>query len=358
MIETISADEFRDRIDARRRGDRSFTVVDTRPEESFEGWRVADAVHYFYRPFHEFGLADFERETGLSPDDSVVTLCAKGKASDDFAAELAAAGYEDVTVVADGMRGWSAVYDRTEVPLPDAPDSAPPPDVVQVPRRAKGRLGYPVVGGRCGFLTTRPAYGDTLRRLLTVKWVSSGLVSGGFLYRSGVQSVYSGVRRRSRRSPFGTARSCISVKNRVAVRQPINLDQSKSNMPTDAAEDYLRSIYRTESRAGPPVSTSQIAESLDEVPATVTSMVETFADRGTVVRVSDRDPDVLEFLVDAGVTPGTTVEVVDVTAFGLVTVRTDAGDKRDLPDAVASGVSVRRDTDSGSAVDGREAGDA
>jgi len=32
-------------------------------------------------------------------------------------------------------------------------------------------------------------------------------------------------------------------------------------MPTDAAEDHLRSIYRIESRAGPPVSTSQIAES-------------------------------------------------------------------------------------------------
>ena len=151
MVEAISADEFRDRIDERRRGERSFAVVDTRPEESFEGWRVADALHYFYKPFHEFDVDDFERETGLSPDDSVITLCAKGKASDDFAAELDAAGYEDVTVVADGMRGWSAVYDRTEVPLPDAAgatDSAPPLDVVQVQRRAKGCLGYLVVGGR------------------------------------------------------------------------------------------------------------------------------------------------------------------------------------------------------------------
>jgi thiosulfate/3-mercaptopyruvate sulfurtransferase len=148
MAETISADEFRDRIDARRRGERSFTVVDTRPEESFEGWRVADAVHYFYKPFHEFDVDDFERETGLSPDDTVITLCAKGKASDDFAAHLDAAGYDDVTVVEDGMRGWSAVYDRTPVPLPDAPDSAPPLDVVQVQRRAKGCLGYLVVGGR------------------------------------------------------------------------------------------------------------------------------------------------------------------------------------------------------------------
>ena len=151
MVETISADEFRDRTDERRRGERSFVVVDTRPEESFAGWRVADAVHYFYKPFHEFDVDDFERETALSPDDTVITLCAKGKASDDFAAELDAAGYDDVTVVADGMRGWSAVYDRTPVPLPDGSsptDVAPPLDVVQVQRRAKGCLGYLVVGGR------------------------------------------------------------------------------------------------------------------------------------------------------------------------------------------------------------------
>ncbi|ELZ59279.1 MULTISPECIES: MBL fold metallo-hydrolase [Halorubrum] len=148
MVETISADEFRDLIDARRRGDRSFVVVDTRPEESFEGWRVADAVHYFHKPFHEFDVDDFERETGISPDDSVITLCAKGKASQDFAAELDAAGYDDVTVVDDGMRGWSAVYDRTAVPLPDRAASAPPLDVVQVQRRAKGCLGYLAVGGR------------------------------------------------------------------------------------------------------------------------------------------------------------------------------------------------------------------
>ncbi|VTT87474.1 Zn-dependent hydroxyacylglutathione hydrolase [Halorubrum sp. DM2] len=148
MVETISAAEFRDMIDARRRGDRSFALVDTRPEESFAGWHVADAIHYFYKPFHDFDLDDFERETGLSPDDSVITLCAKGKASDDFAAELDAAGYADVVVVDDGMRGWSAVYDRTAVPLPDGSDAAPPLDLVQIQRRAKGCLGYLVVGGR------------------------------------------------------------------------------------------------------------------------------------------------------------------------------------------------------------------
>jgi DtxR family Mn-dependent transcriptional regulator len=234
-------------------------------------------------------------------------------------------------------------------------------------------------------------------------------------------------------------------------------------MPTDAVEDYLKAIYRIESRGGPPVSTSQIAEALDKTPATVTSMIETLADRGllsrekykgveltpagevaalevvrrhrlieaflaeqldyeatevhdeadalehhvseeftrrvervldypaadphgdpippadlstpenagaalvaalepgehgTVIRVSDRDPDVLEFLVDAGITPGTTVEVVDVTSFGLVTVRTDDGGEHGLPEAVADRVYVRRGADSVGTVDEQEAGDA
>lgn len=146
MPTVIDADAFRDRIDERRRGERSFALVDTRPDESYESWRIADSVHYFYKPFHEFDADDFAAETGVGPDDAVVTVCAKGKASLDFAEELEAAGYDDVTVVADGMRGWSGVYDRTAVPLPDAGDD--PLDVVQIQRRAKGCLGYLVVGGR------------------------------------------------------------------------------------------------------------------------------------------------------------------------------------------------------------------
>ncbi len=146
MTTVIDADAFRDMLDERRRGERSFAVVDTRPRESYDEWRIADAIHYFYKPFHEFDRADFEAETGLDPDDTVVTTCAKGTASLDFAEELTAAGYEDVLVVDDGMRGWSAVYDRTAVPLPDAGDD--PLDIVQIQRRAKGCLGYLVVGGR------------------------------------------------------------------------------------------------------------------------------------------------------------------------------------------------------------------
>ena len=146
MPTVIDADAFRDMIDERRRGERMFALVDTRPAESYESWRIADSIHYFYKPFHELDVDDFEAETGLGPGDAIVTACAKGKASLDFAEELEAAGYDDVTVLADGMRGWSGVYDRTAVPLPDAGDE--PLEVVQIQRRAKGCLGYLVVGGR------------------------------------------------------------------------------------------------------------------------------------------------------------------------------------------------------------------
>ena len=158
MPTVIDADAFRDRIDERRRGERSFALVDTRPRESYESWRIADSIHYFYKPFHEFDVDDFEAETGLDSDDAIVTACAKGKASLDFAEELEAAGYDDVTVVAEGMRGWSGVYDRTAVPLPDAGDD--PLDVVQIQRRAKGCLGYLVVGGRASEAETDPDGSD------------------------------------------------------------------------------------------------------------------------------------------------------------------------------------------------------
>ncbi|WP_066414203.1 MBL fold metallo-hydrolase [Halorubrum aethiopicum] len=145
MVQTISADEFRDMVDAARRGEREFALVDTRPEESYEGWRIAGAINYVYKPFHRFDREEFETATGLGPEETVVTVCAKGKSSHALADDLAAAGYDDVYAIDDGMRGWSAVYDRVEVPLPDAGDD--PLDIVQIQRRAKGCLGYLVVGG-------------------------------------------------------------------------------------------------------------------------------------------------------------------------------------------------------------------
>jgi len=63
-------------------------------------------------------------------------------------------------------------------------------------------------------------------------------------------------------------------------------------------------------------------------------------DRVVVSRVRDRDEAELAYLDDAGVRPGTPLEVADVAPFGMVTVRID-GDEQSLPEAVARTIRVR-----------------
>ncbi|MCL9813322.1 MBL fold metallo-hydrolase [Natranaeroarchaeum aerophilus] len=136
MAASLTAEEFRDLQD---RGE-SYALVDTRPAESFESWHIEGAINYTYKPHHEFDVEDFRAETGLEPADRILTICAKGKSSFDIVDELAAAGYDDVTVIEDGMRAWSRVYDVTTVPTES--DGI---ELLQVQRRAKGCLGY-IVG--------------------------------------------------------------------------------------------------------------------------------------------------------------------------------------------------------------------
>ena len=66
-------------------------------------------------------------------------------------------------------------------------------------------------------------------------------------------------------------------------------------------------------------------------------------DQLVVTRVSDRDEAELNYLADAGITPGTTVEVVDVAPFGMITVQTPAGEQS-LPAAVARSIRVEEAT--------------
>ncbi|UPV99385.1 metal-dependent transcriptional regulator [Halorussus gelatinilyticus] len=81
-------------------------------------------------------------------------------------------------------------------------------------------------------------------------------------------------------------------------------------------------------------------------------------DRLVVARVSDRDEEELRYLADAGIAPGTELEVVDVAPFGMVTVRIadapedcpDASEDRSdesareqsLPESVAASIRVHR----------------
>jgi DtxR family Mn-dependent transcriptional regulator len=63
-------------------------------------------------------------------------------------------------------------------------------------------------------------------------------------------------------------------------------------------------------------------------------------DRVVVTRVSDRDEEELEYLEDAGITPDTELEILDVAPFGMVTVA--VGDReQSLPESVAASIRVR-----------------
>ncbi|WP_435333388.1 MBL fold metallo-hydrolase [Haloarchaeobius sp. TZWWS8] len=135
MPSYISVDEFRER---RERGD-DFVLVDTRDPGSFDGWRLPGSVNYPYKPGQSVDLGEFEEETGATPDDTVVTICAIGKSSTAFADALEDEGY-DVVAVEGGMAAYGATYDVTTVPTAD--DGL---ELVQLQRRAKGCLGY-VVG--------------------------------------------------------------------------------------------------------------------------------------------------------------------------------------------------------------------
>lgn len=133
MVTEISAETLRDMLDAAE----AFELVDTRPDESFEGWHVPGAIQYVYRPGETFDPEDFVEATGVERGDRVVTMCAKGVSSHALADRLEEAGFEDVSVVEGGMEAWSAVYDRVEIPT-----TADELEIVQIQRRAKGCLGY------------------------------------------------------------------------------------------------------------------------------------------------------------------------------------------------------------------------
>ena len=63
-------------------------------------------------------------------------------------------------------------------------------------------------------------------------------------------------------------------------------------------------------------------------------------DHVVVSRVSDRDEAELTYLEEAGITPGTELEIVDIAPFGMITVETAAGDEQSLPESVARSIRV------------------
>lgn len=136
MATTLSAD----RLAELQNADEEFVLVDTRPEDSYESWHVAGALHFSFGPEEDLDGRLEELEEVLDGTERVITICAKGLSSGNLATQLESATDEyDVQTVEGGMKGWSGVYDTVEV------DIGGGHQIVQIQRRAKGCLGY-IVG--------------------------------------------------------------------------------------------------------------------------------------------------------------------------------------------------------------------
>ncbi|MXV61677.1 MBL fold metallo-hydrolase [Natronorubrum sp. JWXQ-INN-674] len=152
MVTTLSADRLAELQDENA----EFALVDTRPEDSFESWHIAGALHFPFGPEEELDgrLEEFRQLVGDA--ERVITTCAKGISSGNLATQLeSATDAYDVQTVDGGMKGWSGVYDHVEL---DAGDDSL--TLVQVQRRAKGCLGYVVGCDETGEAVVVDATGD------------------------------------------------------------------------------------------------------------------------------------------------------------------------------------------------------
>jgi len=90
---------------------------------------------------------------------------------------------------------------------------------------------------------------------------------------------------------------------------------------------------------GDPIPSADL-EPLEEEAASRLSQ-HAVGDRLVVTRVRDRDQSELDYLSEAGITPGTRIEVIDVAPFGMVTVRLPGeGREQSLPEGVAESIRV------------------
>ncbi|WP_336037114.1 metal-dependent transcriptional regulator [Halobacterium yunchengense] len=89
---------------------------------------------------------------------------------------------------------------------------------------------------------------------------------------------------------------------------------------------------------GDPIPTEDLEP--PEGPATSALADQDAGARVVVARVSDRDTEELRYLKDAGVEPGTELEVLERAPIGMVVVDVD-GETVHLPDRVAAAISVR-----------------
>jgi glyoxylase-like metal-dependent hydrolase (beta-lactamase superfamily II)/rhodanese-related sulfurtransferase len=136
MVDQITVERLADWIDAGEQ----FSLIDTRPADSFDAWHIQNAENIPYDPTEGVTENQLNRIQQMVDGRPVVAICGKGLTSTSFGFELDENGIDDVSVVAGGMEAWSKVYEV--VPIETARDDLV---VRQLQRRAKGCLGY-VIG--------------------------------------------------------------------------------------------------------------------------------------------------------------------------------------------------------------------
>jgi glyoxylase-like metal-dependent hydrolase (beta-lactamase superfamily II)/rhodanese-related sulfurtransferase len=142
MFEKLTARELAERQDS---GADDYTLIDTRPADSYEAWRVEGAENVPFGPAETLSDDQQEEIDALTSGNEIITICGKAATSTRLASELDANGYDDVAVVTGGMREWNSLYETAHVDT--ANDDLV---IVQFQRRAKGCLSYLVGSKRAG----------------------------------------------------------------------------------------------------------------------------------------------------------------------------------------------------------------
>jgi DtxR family Mn-dependent transcriptional regulator len=129
----------------------------------------------------------------------------------------------------------------------------------------------------------------------------------------------------------------------------LDYDWSEVHDEADALEHHISEEF--ERRVAEALGDPEVDPHGDPIPSADLTPLDTdestrlvdhaVGDRVVVKRVSDRDEEELAYLADAGITPGTRLEVVDVAPFGMLTVRvTDTGHEQSLPERVTRSIRV------------------
>jgi len=143
MVDRIAAEKLKEKMDR----DEDFFLIDTRQPFDFQGWHIKDAINFPYIPSEGFNSDKFRslaNREGISEEEEILTICAKGISSHQLAEKLEEEGYSKAKAVDGGMQAWSGVYDTVNISTKNEDIK-----ITQLQRRAKGCLGY-LVGSKSG----------------------------------------------------------------------------------------------------------------------------------------------------------------------------------------------------------------